>query len=243
MTIKNILSRLNGVKKTRTGWVACCPAHEDMNASLSITVNKNGTVLLFCHAGCKYEAIIAGLSKLPIINDFVNASNEEIHLVAIYTYYDEDGMPIYQVLRYEPKTFKQRRITPNGKYIYNMNGVRRVLYKLPEILAANLDQWLFIVEGEKDADNLMKIGLLATTCSGGAKKWHLTDSQALNGRKIAIVPDNDHVGKEHALDVAKDLIKRVKEIRIIELPDLPPKGDVSDWLSSGGNRERLIELV
>ncbi len=110
-------------------------------------------------------------------------------IVATYDYKDESGQLLYQAIRYDNKDFSQRK--PDGKngWKWNLGGVRRILYRLPELLQANPDDWVFIVEGEKDVDRLYGEGLIATSCPMGAGKWDHNFSEFLNDRKlIAISP-------------------------------------------------------
>jgi len=165
-------------------------------------------------------------------------------IIAAYDYNDESGELLYQVVRYEPKDFRQRR--PDGKdsWAWNLQGVRRVLYHLPKLLQANPDDWVFIVEGEKDVDRLYNEGLVATTCAMGSVKWEESYSEFLNDRKlVAIIPDNDDAGKKHAKQIAESLIRVGVKPKIVELVGVPEKGDVSDWLSAGGSKEELIKLA
>jgi putative DNA primase/helicase len=122
-------------------------------------------------------------------------------------------------------------------------GVRRVLYRLPEIVAAPADQTVFVVEGEKDADRLAEENILATTCPEGAGKWQPEYNEALAGRRVVILPHNDNAGREHARQVAQALMGVAASVKVVELPDLPLKGDVSDFLDNGGTASRLWELV
>ena len=103
------------------------------------------------------------------------------------------------------------------------------LNRLPELLAS-APRRVFVVEGEKDADRLLALDLIATTNAGGASKWDSALSQVLRGRHIIIVPDNDEAGRCHAATVASSLLGIAASIRLLELTGLPPKGDVSDWL-------------
>jgi putative DNA primase/helicase len=153
----------------------------------------------------------------------------------IYRYEDEKGELLYEVIRYEPKGFSQRRPDPNkkGEYIYNMQGVRRVLYKLPGLAATHRDIPVYIVEGEKDADRLWSLGLPAATNPGGAGKWLPEFNESLRGRPVGILPDNDEPGRRHAQKVAESLCNAAACVKIVELPGLPHKGDVSDWLDAG----------
>ena len=167
--------------------------------------------------------------------------NEKI--IATYDYNDESGELLYQVVRYEPKDFRQRRPNGKGGWIWNLQRERRVLYRLQELLQSNPDDWVFIVEGEKDVDRLCNEGLVATTCAMGAVKWEDNYSGFLNDRKlVAIIPDNDDAGRRHAKKIAESLASVGVQARIIELPELPEKGDISDWLDKNGNKKKLLEL-
>ena len=170
--------------------------------------------------------------------------NVEKRIIATCDYKDESGRLLYQVVRYEPKDFRQRRPDGQGGWIWNLEGVRRVLYRLQELLQANPVDWFFVVEGEKDVDRLFAEGLVATTCAMGAGKWEDHYSEFLNDRsKVAVIPDNDDSGRRHAKAVAESLAGVGVKARILELPGLPEKGDVSDWLNAVGNKEGLIKLA
>ncbi len=164
-------------------------------------------------------------------------------VVATYDYTDEAGRLLYQVVRYAPKDFRQRRPNGRGAWLYNLGNVRRVLYRLHELAAADGTRPVFVVEGEKDADALHALGLVATTAAMGAGKWRPEYSESLRGRRVIILPDNDNPGRQHAETVAKALSGIASSVAILELPDLAPKGDVSDWLSAGGNKEALLKLA
>jgi hypothetical protein len=165
-------------------------------------------------------------------------------IVKTYDYKDEEGKLLYQIARYEPKDFRQRRPDGQGGWIWNLEGVRRVLYRLQELLQANPADWVFIVEGEKDVDRLYDEGLIATICPMGAGKWEDSYSEFLNDRsKVAIIPDNDKPGRRHTQQVVESLCRVGVRARILELPGLPDKGDISDWLDAGGSKEELIRLA
>ncbi|HEX9942397.1 MAG TPA: CHC2 zinc finger domain-containing protein [Thermoanaerobaculia bacterium] len=162
----------------------------------------------------------------------ISDHGSQFRIAEIYPYQDEDGQPLFEVVRFQPKDFRQRRRGEDGKWIWNLNGTRRVLYKLPEVIAAvAADEAVWVVEGEKDADNLIRLGLPATTNPGGALKWREEYSESLRGAKVVILPDNDQPGQQHAEQVARSLAGVSKEIKIIRLPGLPEKGDVSDWIA------------
>jgi putative DNA primase/helicase len=152
---------------------------------------------------------------------------------ARYDYRDESGALLYQVIRLKPKKFQQRRPDGNGGWIWNLNGVRRVLYRLPELLQYP-DGTVFVTEGEKDADRVASLDQCATTVASGT--WTDDCVKALAGRDIIILQDNDDAGEKKALAAAKALHGVAKSIRIVLLPDLPHKGDVSDWLDADPER-------
>jgi hypothetical protein len=166
-----------------------------------------------------------------------------------FDYLDEFGVLLYQSVRYEPKDFSQRRPDGNGGWIDNLDGVRRVLYRLPEVIAAvEAGKSIAIVEGEKDADNLRELGFVATTCPMGAGKWDLAYNEYLCGADdVVIVGDNDDAGRKHVQNVAQQLAGVAKRVRVLELvaqwKECPHKGDVSDWIETGGDTNQLIAWI
>ncbi|MBI1833982.1 MAG: hypothetical protein HYR90_04115 [Candidatus Andersenbacteria bacterium] len=167
----------------------------------------------------------------------------KMKIVKAYNYRNEKGKLLFQVCRLTPKDFRQRR--PNGKqgWLWSTHGVDKVPYRLPELLASDPQQPVFIVEGEKDVDNLIGLKLIATTNPGGALKWSPDYNHYFKNRQVIILPDNDEAGKKHAKKVAQNLIHEAASLKIVELPNLPVKGDVSDWLKAGGSAEKLLDLV
>lgn len=233
---RDVISKLRGVRDSRGGWSAKCPAHDDRQNSLSIGVGDGGKVLLHCHAGCPYERIA------PLIGLTAN-HNKARRVVKVYDYRQRDGVMLYQVERRDPKGFAVKRPDGSSGYVYNINNVPRVLYRLPELLAARLDQPVVVVEGEKDADRLSALGFVATTNLGGANKWRREYSEELRGRRVVIIPDNDDAGRAHAKQVASSLVGIAASVQIVELPDMPPKGDVSDYLDAGNTPAALCGLI
>jgi hypothetical protein len=159
-----------------------------------------------------------------------------------YDYRDEAGALLFQVLRGPGKQFWQRRPESRGGWVKSVKGVRLVPYRLPDLLAKP-EETVFVVEGEKDADTLHAAGLLATTNSGGAGKWRSSHSEALRGRRVVVLPDNDAPGRAHAQQVAQSLAGIAAEIKIVTLPGLPVKGDVSDWFACGHDVGELQQLA
>jgi hypothetical protein len=172
------------------------------------------------------------------------ASSGERQIETAYDYHDEAGNLLFQVCRTKPKGFLQRRPNGGDTWIWNMQGVQRVLYKLPALYRAISHKMpVHIVEGEKDADNLIKLGLAATTNPGGAGKWQSSYNEFLRGADVILIPDNDQAGRDHMQAVAGELAGVAATVRVLTLPDLTDKGDVSDWLANGGTPAALSDLV
>lgn len=266
MTAHEIVSRFEDAKETPNGWQAKCPAHDDRQASLSVNTDDPEKVLLHCHAGCSVDAVClaAGLKVKDLFLTKGRHSNghrsngtaasksrrstlANKRIVAEYDYRDESGELVFQAVRLEPKDFRCRRRVVTGTsagWVWNMDGVRKVPYRLPEVRKAIEEcRQVFIVEGEKDVGTLEGLGITATCNAGGAGKWLKSYSPYLAGADVVILPDNDNPGREHAESVAKALQGHAGRIRVLRLPELPPKGDVSDWVEHGGNLEDLTRLV
>ena len=246
MTAADVVGHFPGAKRGRDGWMARCPAHEDRRDSLSITAKPDRT-LLHCHAGCAPEAV-AGAAGLSLADLFVRAPSSSDagrpSIAETYDYTDESGTLLYQVVRYLPKDFRQRRPDGNGGWIWKLDDVPRVPYRLPQLVKGVQSRRLVpIVEGEKDVHSLATLGVFATCNAGGAGKWSADLSEHFRDARVVILPDNDEAGHRHAVDVASKLHGIAAEVRIVELPGLPPKGDVSDWINTGGTADQLKELV
>lgn len=245
--LDNVLRKLDDVKQNGSYYMACCPAHDDKNPSLKVSINKNGWVDLKCFAGCTEGQILGalGIEKRDLAPEDKPTPKRKAarRIVASYDYTDEDGALLFQAVRYEPKDFRQRRPNGKGGWIYSLDDTRRVLYRLPELLAADPSRVVFLVEGEKDADALRGLGLVATCNPMGAGKWDDAYNQTLAGRRVVILPDNDEPGRRHRDKVAAALAGIVAELRVVDLPNLPEKGDVSDWISAGGTVAALRAIV
>ncbi|MHC2373370.1 hypothetical protein ACVIQT_008018 [Bradyrhizobium diazoefficiens] len=174
----------------------------------------------------------------------INMAPKRTKHVADYDYRDASGALIYQVQRYDtddparPKTFLQRRPNGHGGWIYKLDDIVRVPYRLAD-LAKFPDATIFVTEGEKDADAVAALGLCATTVASHV--WTASCTAPLAGRDVIIFEDNDAAGRQHSLAAAKALHGIAKSIRIVSFQDLPKGGDVSDWLAQGHGREDLAE--
>lgn len=158
---------------------------------------------------------------------------------------------LFQVLRWEApvdgerKEIKQRRPDPEhpGEWIYNLHGVTRVLYNYRAMMEAPADSTIYLVEGEKCADALISSDRLATTSPGGAKQWREHYGIEFGGCHVVILPDNDQDGQDYALAAATSIYPTAASVKIVNLPNLLPKGDIYDWLQAGHSLEELDVLV
>jgi hypothetical protein len=228
----DVLSVFSGVRAGGDGWTARCPAHEDERNSLSIGRGDDDRWLLKCHAGCTLESILfaAHLTMADISPPRSAPWGHGSAIVATYDYPDETGAMVSQSVRFEPKNFRQRRPDGPDRWIWNLTGVRRVPYRLNQLKGRKT---VMIVEGEKDADRLWSLGIPATTNAGGAGKWKPEHTQALKAsgcQHVIILPDNDPAGEAHGRAVAHSCVDAGLEVKLIPLPGLPRKGDVSDYL-------------
>ncbi len=164
---------------------------------------------------------------------------QEKKIVKEYNYRNELGELRYQVVRYEPKDFRQRHYK-DDKWHWGLNGIEPLPYNLPEILEQK-DKTILIVEGEKDADRLMSLGFLTTTNSGGSKNWNDSLNKWFADRRVILIPDNDSAGYQHIQKVANSIVRASKSLHFVKLDGkVKEKGDISDYLDSGGDIEELI---
>ncbi|MCR9118097.1 MAG: hypothetical protein NXI22_14265, partial [bacterium] len=231
--IERVLAQLPDAQKTKEGWKARCKAHDDNNPSLSIATADDGRVLLHCHAGCRVEAVCdsLGLRMIDLMptGDTIakpsgkkSSADSKRKIVATYDYRDESGELVFQVVRSEPKTFRQRRPKKGGGWTWSVKGLPAIPYRLPELLNTS-KQFVAVVEGERDSDRLNQLNILATCNAGGAGKWTAEHAKYLKEKNVVVFADNDKPGCDHAKQVALSLVDVAKAVRIVELPDLPEK--------------------
>lgn len=260
-TLKLILTQTRA-KKQGNGWKGHCPAHKDRSPSLSISQAADTRILLNCHANCDIDSICAALNlktsdlfppKQPKQQSQTQAK-PRYNLEKVYDYKDETGTLLFQSVRQrlhnpvqfpnEPrKRFRQRAPDGKGDWVWTLQGVRRVLYRLPELLAADPAATVWICEGEKDVDRLRSLGLIATCNPMGAGKWLDEYSDFLIDRDCIVIEDNDQPGRGHAESVCQSLFGKASKVRKLSFPNLPEHGDVSDWLDAGSDKDQLIQFA
>ncbi|RJR08449.1 hypothetical protein C4588_05525, partial [Candidatus Parcubacteria bacterium] len=258
-----LLSRLDGVVECPNGsYQALCPGHDDTDPSLSITLSEDGKILMHCHAGCKTEDILVkvGLSWKYLFSDngksIIDGNGKTYTIQEIqrwpwtektYIYFNESNHPHMLVVKTKQdgnKDFRQYRYIGNDRYQTGTAGLMKILYHLPEVInAVKNSSIVYIAEGEKDVETLRNIGFCATTNPGGAGKWQEDYNKYLINASVVILPDNDAPGQKHSEKVAKNLSSVAAEVKLVKLPGLPDKGDVTDWLQTGGTKEELLQIV
>ncbi len=206
-----------------------CPAHADRTPSAMWHPKK---AVWHCHVCDAKGGAIDLANRLGI--QLPERDRMERQVAATYIYYDEQNQAQYRVIRTQPKGFYQQRLE-GGEWVNGMNGVRRILYRLPEVLSRP-DEPVLVVEGEKDVDRLWAQGFVATCNVGGAGKWQREYSQALAGREVIVIPDDDEPGMKHA----QHIIDATPGARL--LPAIEGK-DISEWFDTGGTAEALRALL
>ncbi len=228
-----------------------CPIHGDKKASGTASIGKDGRILITCHAGCRIEDILEawGFSMRDLFQEDNKSERKQKYspIVATYPYHDAEGNLLYEKVRREDKSFTQRRPDGSGGYIYNRQGVPHVLYRLPEVLQA--DSWVFIVEGEKDANTITKTGFVSTTGENGAGtgKWLPQYTEQLRGKHCLIIGDHDAVGQAYAQEVTNAIHGVASSVKLLDLakvwPEIPEHGDVSDMFQAKGQDNALSLLL
>jgi len=260
-----------GLRQVRPDqWRGRCPVHEGTSTtSLCVRESETGDALVTCFAGCDTASVVAragmtladlfadaGYPPPPRITDFHDPAelpcppsmDQAVRrrlgpIVAEYLYRDATGAVRYRVTRHDPKAFRPWHRDAGGRWVLGLGGEAPLPYRVPELLAADPTEPVFVVEGEKDADALAALGLVATTTVGGAGKGAPELAGALNGRRVVILPDNDEPGQRHAEGLADALQPLATSVRILSLSGLPARGDVSDWLAAGGTVAELRRLA
>ena len=248
ITPKIIAEGCGGAEKLgEDHYKAICPCHEDTAPSLDID-KKNGKILVHCRVGsqttCKKGALIKKLRDMGLWQQTVASTVKRV--TAEYLYIDDTGKVLFVKRRIESeagnKSFIAGSYDSEGVWTNGKPRCVPVLYNLPKLID-NPDDIVFIVEGEKDCDNLSLIGAVGITNFDGAGKWEDSYNEWLVGRNVVIVPDNDRAGREHMNLVGGDILAVCKRLRVLEIEGLGDKGDISDWINNGGELATLLSMV
>jgi hypothetical protein len=262
-SLEDLLPLFESYRKTNSGYLVTCPVHDDKNPSLHIAIGVDGSgkdrLLVKCFSGCDSEDVLKYINdnkNKPNLNNKKQAAKKSkptfSTLIKTYNYRDITGKMVYQVLRYHPKDFKFRRPTddlenyPSG-YIWSIGDSDKFLYNLDRVASSiSTGEYVWKVEGEKDADALTEAGFTATCNLFGATpgKWRHEYCDQLSGANLVCVPDEDETGYIHVFEIVRDLLTNnsCKSIRIIFLP-VSYHGDISDYLDSGKSVYDLLSTA
>lgn len=258
-------------KPSSKGWIKCpSPFNPDKFPSCGVCVDNSssysGFLRIFNNSGPRQAIGFFDLARelnpncmgkefIEVLKFYADKTSVEFNIknnkktikpkgkiVATYDYVNLSDELMYQVCRLKPKSFRQRRPDPqsSGAWLWNMEDVSALPYYIRNVTDS---QTVYIVEGEKCADDLIEKFLLpATTFHGGAGKWYPEVLQYFQGKNLILLPDNDTPGKEHMQRLAHAFKATAKSVKIIELPGLQPKGDISDWIIAGNTKDQLLDL-
>ena len=235
--------RVPHLRQRGAEWRGPCPIHRGKDDNFAV---EAATGQWYCHSQCGRGGSLIDLEMELSGADFQHATAEldrivgristNPRIVNTYDYQDAEGALLFQVVRYEPKDFRQRRPDGRGGWLWKTKGVRQVLYRLPQLQDADN---VLVVEGEKDVQSLERLGFTATCNPGGADKWRPGFSKSLKGKRVVILPDNDRPGQEHARQVAEGVLPYAREVRIVTVST---GKDATDWINGGATRE-VIEAA
>lgn len=249
-------TRVPGLRQTDgREWRTACPIHDGERDSFAV---NSDTGHWYCHSQCgrggdlvELEQALSGTdlkSALLAVNEIVRRKPERSgrgELECSHRYIDENGTLLFEVVRFKnPKGFSQRRPGRDGKWIWSIQGVRRVLYRFPEVIAAST---VAVLEGERDVDTFSRYGFkVAATCNpGGAGKWTDEYSEVLRGKRVYLFPDSDDKGRTHVLSVAASLLGKASYLGVVEMPD--GFKDLTAWAEQNrpeeGGRDALQALA
>lgn len=248
MTTREVLERLQGVKRSNGGWVARCPAHDDKEPSLKISEGSDGRTLMHCHAGCALPSVVGaiGLSETDLFLEKHANGNGRRTPVATYEYTDEQDKTLYHVDRFEWIEHGERKKAciprrPDGRK--TLEGVRRVPYRLPELRrAVQAQETLIACEGENKVEALRAQGFNATT-TGSATSWRSEYAEHFKGARVLLWPDADEPGEKYIAAVARDLEPVAAEIRVLRIHGAKDGDDAVDFFQNGGTAEQLDNLI
>lgn len=244
------LHRVPRMPQRGRDWRSGCPVHNGKDPNFSVDPD---TGMAFCHSQCGRGWDIIELERDITGADFPAAkrevyriigrpepSEQDLQIEATFDYTDHHGILRYQVVRKIGKKFSQRRPKQGGGWIWGLGNQERVPYRLLKLVPA---AECLIVEGEKDVHTAERLGYVGTCNNGGAGNFAPELAQWFKDKTCILVADNDEAGRDHVRKVATLLSPIAKEVRILELPNVPEKGDLTDWHRAGGTREELDRLI
>lgn len=264
MTMTDILQRLEGVKGRDGKYMARCPHHGDSTPSLSVSLGKDNKILLKCFAGCTTEDIVRSMglemkdlfaevtpgTAFPVYEEpqHKQSATEKPKKEAEYLYAGGQLKKIKYRRSDGSKYCTWLHKDADGSWAKGRNNIAPGLYCCHQLDNA---ESLFIVEGEKDVENMAKAGMVAVSLPDGSQsKWEAAYEKILSGKKIAILPDNDAPGMKYAQMCAEKLYGVAAELWVLDLkqvwPEIPEKGDVSDLIDryeADAAMQKVVQLL
>jgi len=251
MRSADLAAKLPGVKRRGEYYDTRCPAHPDSDPSLSFS---DGDVMIrfLCRSGCTHDEVSVAMAAFVHCDPqdfFFRRNGHRSEPIAVFTYTTHEGEVVYQACKMPDGTFKLRRPDPQhaDRWIWNMQGVTKVLYNLPELLGAHL---VLYIEGEKDVETCRGWDLTATTHVGGAKAFRPEHARQLKQAMapegwVAVLRDEDEPGIALQRQVLAACHAEGLHVKQIILPGLVAGSgaDVTDWRVLGYSKTELLALI
>jgi 5S rRNA maturation endonuclease (ribonuclease M5) len=236
----------------------CCPhserhANGDIHPSLKVNAKKDTWACFVCAARGTAWALAAFIAHVeasdkPAVSAWLRdrgllngasrpKRTKPKKIVATYDYCDATGKLLYQKVRTEPKSFSFRRPDGSGGWIKDLDGVQRVLYRMPDVISA---AEILVVEGEKDAETARGLKMCSTTGGSASDPWLPQFTEALRGKDVVVIADADEPGRTKAKTIASSLYGTAATVRLCEMPGAK---DLSEWMERGGTREQFLAFV
>jgi len=269
MSAQELATTLGNAKKVGNGYLASCPVpshgqgNGDKHPSLSITESTDGNLLFKCHGGCDQHTVFNTIKDMGLLPALPQQDRPE-YLSSIkplpyiqtptfqqeWHYTDEDGITLFVKQRFKTndtkgKTYKTLRVMPDNTRVGKLGDCRIVPYKLPDLRQATAaGRVVYITEGEKAADALGSLGVVATTSHAGSGSWNPELNQYFQDANVVIVPDNDVSGWSYATKVVEALLPVAKSVRVLDLGLKEPKEDAFEYVTKyGGDRQSLASMA
>ena len=262
MQAEQIAKQLGNAKKANGQWVASCPVpshgkgNGDKNPSLSIDINDEGKPLFHCHGGCSQEDVFHTIRALNLLPELLERPDPLANIKPIpkvefqqeWVYTDEHRQPVFVKQRLKVgesgKTYRLYKIDEHGRKQSSLSDARIVPYDLPALLdAKTAGRNIFLVEGEKAADAIKSIGMIASTAHTGAGSWPAAITEYFAGAQVIILPDNDVPGWQYAHKAAEAILPIAKSVKVVDLGLQGQGDDAFEFIEAGAGREKLVALV
>jgi len=262
MQAEQIAKTLGNAKKANGQWVASCPVpshgkgNGDKNPSLSIDINDEGKPLFHCHGGCSQEDVFHTIRALHLLPELEERPDPLANIKPIpkvefqqeWIYTDEHRQPVFVKQRLKVgesgKTYRLYKIDEQGRKQSSLSDARIVPYNLPALLdAKTAGRNIFLVEGEKAADAIKSIGMIASTAHTGAGSWPAAITEYFAGAQVIILPDNDVPGWQYAYKAAEAILPIAKSLKVVDLGLQGQGDDAYEFIEEGGSRDKLVALV